>query len=578
MRYGCRSVRIVSAAAVIATVSLFVCSCGVLSQKRARSQDEVLRVLIISGRNNHLWQKTTPELKKMYEESGRFAVDVTHEPGKCDRKMLSKYDVIVSNWSAWPELTGHQWPQETKTAVEQFVGEGKGLVVFHAASATFHDWPQYQQMVGATWDVEKTGHGPIRPLKVLIRDKRHPITNGMEDFVITDELWHRMATQPGIRVLCEAFSVQDKMRDGIRHGTEKPEPVAVCTEFGNGRCFNNILGHDVAAMRNSGWRTLMLRGTEWAATGKVTIAAQAAGVEKTNYRWRNGDNWIALLNNDRVVWRMNYNKQEGKPYVHPVSMTDGTELTWLRPADHPWHRGLWFSWKFINGVNYWEEDKYGVSAGLTELMQVKVLAHEEHWARIEMLLEYHRLTEAPVLRERRIIEVSRPDEEGMYYFDWCGTFTACDANVVLDRTPIAGERDGRSWGGYAGLGVRLSSLLYDWEVVNSDGQRDLQGHGRKAGWVDFSGKIGGGKTAGVAVFDHPENLRHPSPWHIVFSQPVFGFFNPSVLFNGPYTLCGGESLRLRYRVLVHPGPADKERLDAEWNKFADKTPSRTTWQ
>ena len=72
-----------------------------------------------------------------------------------------------------------------------------------------------------------------------------------------------MATQPEKKVLATAFSAKD------RGGSGQDEPVAMTTEFGRGRCFNLVLGHNVAAMENAGFQTLLVRGVEWAATGKV---------------------------------------------------------------------------------------------------------------------------------------------------------------------------------------------------------------------------------------------------------------------------------------------------------------------
>ncbi len=560
--------RTLSVILVSVVTAVFVCSCGGLSGRFSSGKGDILQVLIITGRNNHAWQKTTPELKKIYEQSGKFAVDVTTEPEKLTAAALIKYDVIVSNWTAWPEVTGHQWGAETEKAIEDFVAEGKGLVIFHAASSSFYDWPAYQQMVGANWDMEHTGHPPIQPFKVKIKDKEHPITKGMEDFWITDEMWHRMARKDHIKVLCEAFSVEDKRRKYPWCGTGRNEPMVICTDFGRGRCFYNVLGHDVASMRNAGWRSLMLRGTQWAATGKVTIPVQTDRCG-ADYNFKHGDNWIALTNNGRIVWRFNYDKKEGKPYFHPVSLTDGTVLTWLRPPDHAWHRALWFSWKYLNGVNYWEENKEGVSKGLTEIKEVKVFAQQDYSGRIEVLIEYHEPEKPALLRERRIIEISRPDERGNYYMDWHCTFTACETDVVLDRTPIPGQKGGQSWGGYAGLGIRFSKLIKDWQFVNSEGQKDLECHGQNARWIDLSGDIGGGQIGGVAMLDHPENLRHPSPWHIVHDLSIFGFFNPALLFNAPYTLGVGDSLRLRYRVIIHPDRGNREMLERHWRQFSE---------
>src|SRR3990170_3442552 len=59
-----------------------------------------LRVLIMSGLNNHEWQSTTPLLVRMFRGCNRFGVvDVTEQPGKLNAKVLAKYDVVVSNWT-----------------------------------------------------------------------------------------------------------------------------------------------------------------------------------------------------------------------------------------------------------------------------------------------------------------------------------------------------------------------------------------------------------------------------------------------------------------------------------------------
>jgi type 1 glutamine amidotransferase len=234
-----------------------------------------IRALILTGSNNHKWQQTTPALKSLYEESGRFSVDVTEEPNKCDAAMLAKYDVLVDNYNAWPAVTGHQWGATAEKAIVDFVRGGKGFVVFHSASAAFQDWPEFQEMAGATWKLNVTNHNHIGPFKVVIKDPNHPIAKGMKDFWTTDELWYNMETRPNIKVLCEAFSKKELAEKGKESGSGKNEPMIIWTEFGKGRCFYNIMGDNVKSMENVGFQTLMLRGTEWAATGNVTIPIPA---------------------------------------------------------------------------------------------------------------------------------------------------------------------------------------------------------------------------------------------------------------------------------------------------------------
>ncbi|GAG26014.1 unnamed protein product, partial [marine sediment metagenome] len=233
---------------------------------------------------------------------------------------------------------------------------------------------------------------------------------------------------------------------------------------------------------------------------------------------------------------------------------------------------------YINGVNYWEEDpKTGLSEGRTEVVEVKVWWHSD-WsadigvmhrsADVEMMLSYHRPGEPAMLTEKRLIAVSAPDKNGRYHIDWHSTFTAGEKDVLLDRTPIPGEKGGKGFGGYAGLSVRMAKATRGWEFVDSEGRKDKEAHGKKARWADFSGKIGEGKVAGVTIFDHPGNLRYPSPWYVEKGMP---YFSPAVLFDKAYTLPAGKSLTLRYRILIHPGRADKAMLEAELKAFLKTT-------
>jgi len=303
----------------------------------------------------------------------------------------------------------------------------------------------------------------------------------------------------------------------------------------------------------------------------VHVWAKDADGQKPRYDWRQTDSSLALLNNGRVVWQFNFDPTQPKPYFHPVCLTDGAELTWHRPPDHPWHYGLWFSWKYINGLNYWEEDrKTGLSEGRTEIKNVKVTTNSSSYsAAIAMQLSYHPPGRLEVLAESCQIRIGKPDDDGTYRIDWTSHFTAGAEDVLLDRTPIPGEQGGQSWGGYAGLSVRVAKNVTDWSLTDSEGRKDLQAHGQKARWMNFAGRAAESKDFSIAIFDHPDNLRHPSPGFVIMDPKMpFGYFSPALLFNKPYTLPAGESFSLRYRVLIQPSRAEKSTLDAEWKSFS----------
>ena len=247
---------------------LCVLAAGVLAAPAAQGAGP-LKVLLLSGANNHNWKATTPALKKILEDSKRFVVTVTNDPSaSLAEPALGQYDVIVSNWAGFPKMTARQWGPKGEKAFLEFIRAGKGFALFHAACASFHTWPEFQQISGATWG-KRTGHGRQHAFDVTVTDPNHPITQGMKAFRTTDELWHRMQAHPDRHVLCTAFSAKNQ------GGSGQAEPVAFTTKLGKGRGFNLVLGHGVPHMQTVPWMTLMLRGTEWAATGKVTVPIPA---------------------------------------------------------------------------------------------------------------------------------------------------------------------------------------------------------------------------------------------------------------------------------------------------------------
>lgn len=251
----------------------------------------------------------------------------------------------------------------------------------------------------------------------------------------------------------------------------------------------------------------------------------------------------------KLLWAYHH-PEMGEPYFHPLHAANGELLTELRPEDHPWHRGLWFCWKYINGVNYWEENRQTQeSEGFTRVLATRRSIGESQQLSIEQELVYAPTRDGPaVLKEQRELKISPPDAAGVFCIDWFAMFEAVEA-VELGRTPIAGEPEGKSWGGYAGLSLRLNkstlggSFLTDDKVLIQEGEtQNVQ-----AQWMSFNSPGG----SGILILDHPGNLRSPCKWYL---YPPMPFFSPAVLFDLPYTLAAGETLILRYRIVVSPEP------------------------
>lgn len=525
-----------------------------------------INLLLLSGKNNHEWQKTTPKLQEIFIQSNLFSVTITERPDTLSEQSLKPFQLIVSNWNAFPEKS-RQWPAETEKPIINFVKNGGGFVFVHSASATHYNWPEFQNMAGGTWG-DSTKHGKIAPFQVEISKTVHPVTKGLADFRTTDELWVDMRICGNPTVIGNAFA------PASNKGSDQLEPIILSQQIGKGRSFFLVLGHDVRAMKNLGFQTLLLRGSEWAATGKVTQKIPdelSLDDQFRNLSWQKEANSVSLLNNGKIVWKHHFDKKEGKPYFHPLSTIDGSVLTGLRPEDHPWHRAIWFSWKYINGLNYWEEDRVtGRSEGITELKSVRYNLTKQFGAEFNLELTYHPPTGNDLLKEERSVRLSAPAEDGSYFMDWESTFTALADEVVLDRTPLPNEPDGKSYGGYAGFSARLNNQLWDVKAVNDSGETE-QLHGKASHWMTYEAKNLKGQPVAITIFDHPENINHPGKWFISNdTETPFYYFSPALIFDQKLILKKGEKLRLKYRLLVSSGEINQTKLQSNWNHFKSK--------
>ena len=223
-----------------------------------------LRVLLLTGANNHNWQATTAALKEIFAESPKFFVTVNEKPWEMKPSDLASCDLIFSNWNTFGKgKDAPEWSAEMKAAFMAWIKKGGGFVVMHSGGCLFYDWDEFQSLTGGAWE-KGTFHPHMQNFTVNIADKEHPVTRGMKDFETYDEPWQKTGNRnPNRHVLVSGVVSKENK------GSGEPEPFAWVTEVGKGRCFNLVLGHDIKALGNAGCRTLILRGAEWAATGVV---------------------------------------------------------------------------------------------------------------------------------------------------------------------------------------------------------------------------------------------------------------------------------------------------------------------
>ena len=231
-----------------------------------------LKVLMLTGVNNHDWVATTPVLRELLEQTGRFEVRVHEEARGNGPETFAPYDVLLLNYDDFKQTAGPWWDYRAREAMLDFVRNGKGLVSYHSANNAFWGWEEFDKLVGGTWR-ETATHAPYHSYTVKIVDPDNPITQGMPStFSETDELYQGLSMQPNIHLLATAYDdPHNCSRNGKVCGSGKDEPLIWTLKYGLGRVFQTALGHDVKAMDSPGFRLTLVRGTEWAATGKVTI-------------------------------------------------------------------------------------------------------------------------------------------------------------------------------------------------------------------------------------------------------------------------------------------------------------------
>jgi type 1 glutamine amidotransferase len=269
-------------------VAIFACS--------VTARPEAIKTLLVTGQSNHNWQVSHVALEKILENSGLFTVDlaVSPEKGKDMSGFIldfKPYQLVVVDYN------GEDWPTETNKRFVEYVKNGGGVVFYHEANNSFPKWKEYNEITAlGGWGNrnEKSGpyvywengklirnhaageggsHGKAHEFVLEQRDTKHPV---MQDLPAqwkhaTDELYGKMRGPGNIKeVLYTAFSETDK------GGSGREEPLIFTVNYGKGRIFHTMLGHagnsleNNPAMQCTGFQVLLLRGSEWAATGKVS--------------------------------------------------------------------------------------------------------------------------------------------------------------------------------------------------------------------------------------------------------------------------------------------------------------------
>jgi hypothetical protein len=273
------------------------------------------------------------------------------------------------------------------------------------------------------------------------------------------------------------------------------------------------------------------------------LCVEVDGAPFTEYRWRD----------------------EHRPHFFPLLAPGGVAVTRSYPdakqagetTDHPHHQSLWFAHGDVDGVDFWSgKDAFQVER------EPEAMRSGPGWCTFAMRTEWlvRGGKDAPPawLTDRRIFRIAATSSERTIDLD-------LELQAPKDRPVKFGDTKEGSFALRLADPLRGEGPKEPGRLSDSEGRAGKDAWGKHADWVHATGVIDG-HPVGVALFDHPQNLRHPTTWHArtygLLAANPFGLhdFEGAAKGAGDYTIPAGGTLRLRYRVLIYAGEPDLDRV------------------
>ena len=260
-----------------------------------------------------------------------------------------------------------------------------------------------------------------------------------------------------------------------------------------------------------------------------------------------------------------------KPVLFPVIGPGGMMMVRQWPMseaaageekDHPHHKGLWFTHGNVNGVDFWAEKP---EAGKIVVQGVPEVSSKDGAVVLKTSESWQKPDGSVVVGSTTSITCGVDGEDR--FIDYTITLSTDAGEVVFGDT-----KEGT-------MGIRTNPLLNlkgagaKGTATSSEGKTGASIWGTSAKWLDYTAPAGEG-AIGVACFDHPSNLRHPTTWHardygLIAANP-FGLhdFQKKPVGAGDYVLKKDQPLKLQYRWLFHRGGTAEARIAQRWEKWA----------
>ncbi|MDP7638557.1 MAG: PmoA family protein, partial [Candidatus Hydrogenedentes bacterium] len=291
---------------------------------------------------------------------------------------------------------------------------------------------------------------------------------------------------------------------------------------------------------------------------------------------RDGEDVIEVYVNGKLFTAYHYSNENRKPFLWPVLGEGKRSVTRDYPIgpkektdDHIHHVSLYTAYGDVNGVDCWGE---GEGSGYQHTNEAEWGSGDAYgWIRADNV--WQDKDRNPVVSEARAYRFYNGPESSRL-IDMRITFRADYGDVRFGDTKEGGL-----------VGVRMADGLREKGgkglVTTAAGAAGAKAAwGKPAAWCDYSGRLARLGVRGLAVFDHPTNLRHPTSWHVrdygLMAANCFGYSHfTDGKQNGDFTLKSGESITFFYRVYVHSGDVEESDVAGHYADFAN--PPRARW-
>ena len=206
---------------------------------------ETLKLLIFVG---------TEGIYHDHAGNGQFLTSMLNDTGEIAADFSQDYNVLADGLSGYDTVLFYTDVGELSEAQEagllNYIRVGGGFFGLHTAAASFRESEGYHSMLNGFFN----GHSPYMDFTVDVSDSEHPITEGLADFGVTDELYYLKHNPDTSHHLMHAY---DETKD-------ETHVMAFYHTYGEGRVFYFALGHDMAVLENPSFQAVIRRGALWA--------------------------------------------------------------------------------------------------------------------------------------------------------------------------------------------------------------------------------------------------------------------------------------------------------------------------